>query len=113
MNKRKIGPEFALLVLTFSLAALGWIQLLGEYPKMEYGIISTLVLAFISISFFFSIFKKPFNFNFARFNVLFTWAFVISEILRLSNVVKDTILLISILLVTITVTAAMIMAFIF
>jgi hypothetical protein len=111
MTKRKITPGGAMLILTFSLAALGWIQLTSEYPKMEYGILSFVMWLVIVFSIIYSLLKK--SFKVVRFNVLFTWAFVISEILRLSNVVKDTILLISILLVTITVTAAMIMAFIF
>ena len=104
--RAKTVYDSILPILLFGLAALGWLQLLDTYP--EYFFISIIITAFILFRVIYLTRKhvKLEEYN-AELNVLFTWAFFLSEILRLTHVINNKILLVGVLLVFIPIGAVM------
>lgn len=100
-SKKNFTAAGAMAILTFSLAAFGWIQLVDNNKTMVILLVTTAVWLILLGKIARAVYKKVFEHE--RFIVHFTWAFVTFEVLRLRDIV-DRILLLALLAVWIVVT---------
>lgn len=103
-SKKNFTTAGAMAILTFSLAAFGWIQLVETTKETVVLLLTMFLWLYILAWIVYAAYKKVFNHNF--FTVLFTWAFIVFEILRLREIV-DWILLFALLAVWAVVTVTM------